>query len=449
MVSRHIYLQLLFRILMISAIALAVGYFFFGSQPIISGIFLILLAIQTALLIRYVNHTNRKIAYFFDAIKNEDFTLRFPEKLSVKSLEELNHSLNMLNVMIQEIHLKKQAQEQYYQEILRQADIGILTVNPKGHILYANPTVERLLNYTPLNHIKQFNLVDEKLYALFADLKPFESKIFQLANEREKTQLALKASAISVDGQALLLVVVQDIHKELDEKETDSWVRLIRVLTHEIMNTITPITSISESILKYFKTEKGSVPFKEFNESQIQSTVKGLEVIKGQGTDLMEFVQSYRSFLSLPKPDLALVSAKKLLDKLKILMDQENKEGHIAFDLVVDPIDLELFIDEKQISQILVNLSKNAIQSLAGIVNGELQIIAGITKKGKKYIEVIDNGPGIPPEHIDEIFVPFFTTKNTGTGIGLSLSKQIMHLHGGTIKVHSVPFVQTSFVLTF
>ncbi|TFG72609.1 MAG: histidine kinase, partial [Flavobacteriales bacterium] len=348
-----------------------------------------------------------------------------------------------------EIHLKKQAQEQYYQEILRQADIGILTVNPKGHILYANPRIERLLNYTPLNHIKQLKQVDEALYALFEDLQPFDSKIFQLANEREKTQLALKASAISVDGQALLLVMVQDIHKELDEKETDSWVRLIRVLTHEIMNTITPITSISESILKYFKTEKGSVPIKEFNESQIQNTVKGLEVIKGQGTDLMEFVQSYRSFLSLPKPDRSLVSAQNLLDKVKVLMDQENKKGTITFNVVADPVDLEFFIDEKQISQILVNLSKNAIQSLVKQENGQLNIFAGMTKNGKKYIEVRDNGPGIPPDLIDEIFVPFFTTKNTGTGIGLSLSKQIMHLHDGTIKVHSIPFIQTSFVLNF
>ncbi|MGB5820217.1 MAG: PAS domain-containing protein, partial [Saonia sp.] len=277
MVSRYIYLQLILRIVFISITALAAGFFFFNDQYILAASTLTMLAFQTAFLIRYVNHTNRKIAYFFDAIKNEDFTLRFPEKLSVKSLEELNHSLNMLNMMIQDIHLKKQAQEQYYQEILKQADIGILTVNPKGHILYANPTIEKLLNYRPLNHIKQLTQVDEKLYALFKDLKPFESKVFQLYNERGKTQLALKSTSIRIDGQPLLLVVVQDIHKELDEKETDSWVRLIRVLTHEIMNTITPITSISESILKYFKTEDGALSFQEFNETHAQNTVKGLE----------------------------------------------------------------------------------------------------------------------------------------------------------------------------
>jgi len=448
MVSRHIYLQLIFRIVMISVSAMAAGFFFFGGQYIFAGLAVIFLILLTVFLIHYVNQTNRKIAYFFDAIKNEDFTLRFPEKLSVKSLEELNHSLNMLNAMIQDIHLKKQAQEQYYQEILKQADIGILTINPKGHILYANPTVQRLLNYSPLNHIKQLNQVDKELYRLFENLEPFESQIFQLENEREKTQLSLKSTSVSVDGNSLLLVVVQDIHRELDEKETDSWVKLIRVLTHEIMNTITPITSISESILKYFKPADGKSNT-ELNDNHVQSTIKGLEVIKEQGVDLMEFVQSYRSFLSLPQPDKTLVPAQKLLEKVKVLMGQEYQHGNFDFEVVTDPIELEFFIDEKQISQILVNLSKNALQSLHGQYNGKVKIIAGSTAQGKKYIKVSDNGPGIAPDLIDEIFVPFFTTKSTGSGIGLSLSKQIMHLHGGTMKVHSVPFEETSFILGF
>jgi len=447
MVSRHIYLQLILRIIFLSLAGLAVGFFYFQERYIMAGLALLFLIILTSTLIHYVNQTNRKIAYFFDAIKNEDFTLRFPEKLSVKSLEELNHSLNMLNEMIQEIHLKKQAQEQYYQEIIKQADIGILTINEKGHILFANRTIEKLFDYTPLNHIKQLSQVDQKLYELFEELKPFQRKLVQLTNEREKKQLALKSTSISFENKELLLVVVQDIHKELDEKETDSWVKLIRVLTHEIMNTITPITSISESILKYYKTDRGLLALEDFSESHIQNTVKGLEVIKGQGGDLMEFVQSYRSFLSLPKPDKSLIRAQHLLDKVKVLMNQENDQNKIEFSVVSNPDDLELYLDEKQISQILINLSKNALQSLKGHENGKIKIAAGITKEGKKYIQVIDNGPGIPPDLIDEIFVPFFTTKDTGTGIGLSLSKQIMHLHGGAIRVSSNEY--TIFTLSF
>jgi nitrogen fixation/metabolism regulation signal transduction histidine kinase len=449
MVSRNIYFQLLFRIVLITLTSFGLAYFIFHKHYISSFLLLVVLIAQTAYLIRYVNHTNRKIAYFFDAIKNEDFTLRFPEKLSLKSLEELNHSLNMLNRMIQDIHLKKQTQEQYYQEILKQADIGIVTFNKKGHIIFSNPTVERLLNHRPLNHIKQLGQVDENLYALFETLKPFDRKLFQLTNERERRQLALKATAITFEGEELLLVVIQDIHKELDEKETDSWVRLIRVLTHEIMNTIAPITSISESLLKYFKPVKGTVMKEKLRKDVMMSTTKGLEVIHEQGKDLISFVQSYRSLLNVPEPDREIIKASKLLGRVHVLMGQHDEQAKVTLQFAAEPENLELFIDEKQISQVLVNLAKNALHSLADSEQGIIKITAGINREGKKYIEVWDNGPGIPDDIIEEIFVPFFTTKHTGTGIGLSLSKQIMRLHGGSLKVHSVPNHGTSFVMTF
>ena len=447
MVSRNIYLQLVFRVIVMTTTVIIATYFFFNEQYVAGSIGAIIMIFQTGGLIDYVNQTNRKIAYFFDAIKNEDFTLRFPEKLSVKSLEELNHSLNMLNSMIQDIHLKKQAQEQYYQEILRQADIGIFTINSKGHILYANPTVQELLNYRPLNHVKQLSQVDENLYKLFADLQPFDNTIFRLGNERGKKELSLKCTPITIEEQKLLLVVAHDIHKELDEKETDSWVKLIRVLTHEIMNTITPITSISESILNYFKKENNLEIPTHFSEQQIKNTTKGLQVIKEQGTDLMSFVQSYRTFLSIPEPDRELVPAKGLLEKVIVLLNEQKEDSTMTIKTKIDPIGLELYIDQKQMTQVLLNLGKNAKQSLEGIDDGYIHFTAGINTMNKKFIQVTDNGAGIPENLIDEIFVPFFTTKNSGTGIGLSLSKQIMRLHGGSINVSTGEI--TRFTLTF
>ncbi|MDO6515750.1 sensor histidine kinase [Zobellia uliginosa] len=447
MVSKHIYIQLVLRIVLLTVTALGLGFLFFSERYIFSGIFFLLLILQTFSLIHFVNQTNRKIAYFFDAIKNEDFTLRFPEKLSVKSLKELNQSLNTLNSAIQNIHIKKQAQEQFYQEILKQADIGIMTINPKGHILFANPTIETLFNFHPLNHVKQLNQIDEKLYELFSRLKPFESNVYQLVNEREKRELALKATSISVDGQALLLVIVQDIQKELEEKETDSWVKLIRVLTHEIMNAITPITSISESILKYYKKEETLLDIGELSEEHLRSTVKGLEVIKDQGSDLMTFVQSYRKFLSVPEPERELIPAETLLDKVSLLLENKSEHENITIETNVLPDDLELYVDVKQMVQVLLNLGKNAQQSIADNPNGKIIFKAGVNSKDKKFVQVIDNGAGIPEELINEVFVPFFTTKNTGTGIGLSLSKQIMRLHRGTIQVNSKE--NTVFTLTF
>lgn len=402
---------------------------------------------QVYSLITFINSTNRKIAYFFDAIKNEDFTLRFPERVTIKSFKELNQSLNRVNGLIQEVHLQLQIRENYYQEILKQANIGIMTFNEKGHILFSNPTLEKLLNYSPLNHLKQLNKIDEGLYAIFEPFEPFERKLFQLTNEREQKQLALKCTKMTMDKNPLLLVVAQDIHHELDKKETESWVRLIRVLTHEIMNTITPITSISDSILKHFK----SVELESSNEkdkNKMASSIKGLEVIREQGGDLMDFVQSYRSILSVPKPDRSLVSAQKLFDKVQVLTSKE-KIKNVEVNWLVKPSDLELYIDEKQITQVLINLVKNAFHSLEGMDNGKIQVIAAVNESGKEYIQVRDNGPGIPKELIDEIFVPFFTTKDKGTGIGLSLSKQMIQQHGGSLKLHSVPNQQTTFTLLF
>ncbi|PWL39963.1 histidine kinase [Flagellimonas aquimarina] len=449
MASRNFYVQLIFRVLLITLTALALAFAIFKPWYFTLAFSAIFLVAQVYSLITFINSTNRKIAYFFDAIRNEDFTLRFPEKVSIKSFKELNQSLNRVNGLIQEVHLQLQIREQYYQEILKQASIGIMTFNEKGHILFSNPTVEKLLNYTPLNHIKQLAQVDEGLYQVFKSFKPFDRKLFQLTNEREQIQLALKSTPITLDEKSLILVVVQDIHEELDEKETESWVRLIRVLTHEIMNTITPIASISDSIIKYFKKEGKVVPSNSLDETQIKNTLKGLEVIKEQGGNLMDFVQSYRSLLNVPEPNRAIVSGKKLLGKIEVLMSTRQEEGYTNFKTECNPENLEFFIDEKQITQVLINLGKNALQSIKETKKGQVHIVAGIENDGVKYIEVRDNGPGIPSDLIDEIFVPFFTTKNEGTGIGLSLSKQVMQLHGGSLKVRSVPNQETVFRLAF
>ena len=216
MASRNFYIQLILRVIFITITAVVLAfsvafkwYFFFG-------LCVLFLVAQVFSLITFINRTNRKIAYFFDAIKNEDFTLRFPEGVTIESFKELNKSLNRVNGLIQEVHMQLQIREQYYQEILKQASIGIMTYNEKGHILFANPTLEKLLDYTPLNHIKQLKQVDETLYQIFKNFNPFERKLFQLSNEREQIQLALKSTPLMLNGQSLQLVVVQDIHKELD-----------------------------------------------------------------------------------------------------------------------------------------------------------------------------------------------------------------------------------------
>ncbi|MFK7755866.1 MAG: PAS domain-containing sensor histidine kinase, partial [Flavobacteriales bacterium] len=333
-----------------------------------------------------------------------------------------------------------------YQEILKQAEIGIMTVNDKGHVLFANPTVKKMFNTQQLNHLRQLERVDKKLFSLLSNLEPIDRKLFQLTNERETVQMLIKSTEVKLNEKPLQLVIVQDINNELDQKETDSWMKLIRVLTHEIMNSVAPITSISQSILGYYKTDEGIIAAEDLNEKHISNTVKGLEVIKSQGDDLMSFVKSYRSVLSVPEPEKKPINVVKLLEKLEVLFSEEISPDNVS--LEVYPQEIELFADEKQITLVLINLLKNATQALTA-EGGTIKLSAGVNDKSQKYIQVKDNGPGIPSDVLDQIFVPFFTTKDDGSGIGLSLSKQIMQIHGGGLSVRSEIGVGSSFLVWF
>lgn len=449
MASKNYYFQLIVRIIFISLLAFTVAFTWLNDYIYFSITSMILLVMQVVLLIKYFNQTNRKIAYFFESIKNDDFTVRFSEETNPKSLKELHQSLNNVNDLIREAQIKNRTQENYYQEILKQAKIGVLILNKKGHILFSNPTSKQLFNCQQLNHIRQLEKIDKKLFKLLAELKPFERTLFPLTNERETTQLLIKSTEIVLNDETLKLITIQDINNELDEKETDSWMKLIRVLTHEIMNTITPISSISESILNYYKNDKGILSLTQVDEALIKNTIKGLEIIKEQGNDLMSFVQSYRNILNIPIPDKKIIDVQQLLEKVKLLASQETGFDTITFRIKNTSEVIEIFADEKQITLVLINLLKNAIQALHKKKGGLIELTSGITTDNEKYIKIKDNGSGISKELIDQIFVPFFTTKTNGSGIGLSLSKQIMQLHGGSLSVHSVPNEETSFLLVF
>nr|BFF38216.1 ATP-binding protein [Tenacibaculum mesophilum] len=449
MISNNFYLHTFIRVFIIVVCAIGFVYYLLEETYIISALFFVGIIATAVSLVYIFNTTNQKLARFFLSVKSEDFSLKFPENSNIKSIRNLNKSLNSLNDIVQKAHLDNQLKERYYQEIINQVNIGIMTFNDKGHILFANPKIEELLNYKPLNNIKQLLQVDEKLYETLKNPELRKTKLIQLTNEREKKQIAIKATSIILQEQELLLVVAQDIESELSKKEVDSWTRLFRVLTHEIMNTITPITSISQSILKYYKTPENVSLEEHIDTTKIENTVRGLEIIGEQSINLMEFVQSYRSLFSIPKPNKTFIRVEELLEKIAVLMRQEEINMKIIFDKEGITSDLKIFADEKQISQVLINLVKNAIDSLKEVEEGEVILRAGITNQEVPFVKITDNGPGIVLEIMDEIFIPFFTTKNGGTGIGLSLSKHIMHLHGGNLTVTSIPNEETTFMLLF
>jgi two-component system nitrogen regulation sensor histidine kinase NtrY len=292
--------------------------------------------------------------------------------------------------------------------------------------------------------------VDIKLYNAFLSLQQDNQNQFvKVRNENGIRQLSLQVTSFKRHDNALRIVSVHDISNELDAKEIESWQKLIRVLTHEIMNSIAPITSLSETLLNYYKlNDEATVKTASVDDQKIANTVKGLEVINERGTGLIQFVESYRRLTGLSKPIRKPLVVKELIEHLLLLLENEPNFQLIQKHIEISSTDLVVEADITQLSQALINLIKNAIQAVEKEENPVITIMASRSSSGYIEISVQDNGPGISTEIVDQIFIPFFTTKERGTGIGLSLTRQIMKNHGGSIEVFSLPN-NTRFVLKF
>ena len=403
-------------------------------------------------IIRIFNRVPEKISYFFNAVENEDSTLYFSETIQHRSTKELNTSLNLVNRLIQDVKLRNREQEQYYGTLLEQVATGIVVINENGNILQANSSAKKLLNYQSLTHIEQLKRVDPNLHQAFLLLKEESTHQFvKTTHHNTIRHLSLQATTFKDHKKTLRIISIHDISNELDAKELESWQKLIRVLSHEIMNSITPITSLSETLLNYFIP-----PEKPVDKTTVANTVKGLEVINERGIGLIRFVESYRKLTRLSKPVLKHIDLRNLIERLLLLLENEPDFQRIQFsvetgtsDINVETgtPDISVEADEAQLSQVLINLIKNAMYAVKDVANPHISVRAHYSQNGRCEIEVIDNGPGIPPEIMEQIFIPFFTTKENGSGIGLSLSRQIMKNHGGSIETVSSPG-STVFTLT-
>jgi signal transduction histidine kinase len=306
-----------------------------------------------------------------------------------------------------------------------------------------------MLGLDVLNHINQLDRISRTLFQAVQQIKPFEQKLVSVTSERGTIELSLKATSFKMQTDELLLLSVQDIRNELDEKELDSWMKLIRVLMHEIMNSIAPITSLSESLSKLFTVDGTLVLREQIDEKTISTTARGLGVIGEQGNGLIQFVESYRKLTRVPKPDQKIFKVEELVNRMKVLYSSLENSDRVKLAVVVNPPELELFADENLISQVLLNLLKNALEALNGRTDGLIRIMVKVGKNNRPEITVADNGSGIPDEIMEQVFVPFFTTRENGSGIGLSLSRQIMRVHGGSLQVRSVPGKETVFSMIF
>ncbi len=444
MASKYFYHNVIIRVLLIVLSSLLLWVIIDDWQFIV--IILALLIAQIVSLIYFLNHTNRKIAFFFEAIKNDDSTLYFPLITKSKTVKELNHSLNEVNDLVKNIRLEVQAQEQYYQMLLEEAETGILSIDEKGHIHFSNHAAKKYLQVNTLTHINQFQNIDKGLWQVLKNMRPGQKKHLKFQTEKDSYEISLKSSQLTIKDQKILLVVMQDIRSEMEDNESESWIRLIRVLTHEIMNSVTPITSLSESLTYYLSDKEADSKPTMSSEKKLEKAISGLNVIKEQSQSLLHFVESYRQLTRLPKLEIKTFSGSDFLSTIRILSQSCLNPQEVNLITAIDPPGHMIVGDQEQLTQVLLNIVKNAYESVDTLKESCIEIRIAATEHGTQIL-VEDNGPGIPPENINEVFTPFFTTKDTGTGVGLSLSKQIVRNHGGTITVQSQPGVKTRFTI--
>jgi len=449
MISKSLYLNILIRLLLIITLSVLVGVLIVMDQSprylFICIFLIILLAIN---LLTFMNRTNRKIRFFFDSVRNDDSSLSFSVDEKDKSLREIYNSMNRVNRQIQQLKIENRNQEQYFQILLEHIATGIITYVDNGYIMHTNSAAKRLLSTDVLTHLKQIERIDQKLFHAIKTIKPNERRLIAFTVEHNEIQLSLKATSFRTNDKELVILSIQDIKNELDEKELESWMKLIRVLMHEIMNSITPITSLSESLSRIYTSGGDPVLPQQVTDKTIKTTLQGLNVIMEQGKGLMSFVESYRKLTRVPEPEKKSFRVADLLSRIQILYGSLDKSDRINLTFSLKDPDLEIYADQNLISQVLINLVKNALEANENNPDGNIRILAGTDNNNHPEICVIDNGPGITEENLDEIFVPFFTTRQNGSGIGLSISKQIMKMHGGNLRVRSNPGKETVFCLS-
>ena len=439
MTNKHFYRAIIIRFICIVGLTIAATYLFFvGHQFIWSAVIMLVVIGFGINTIVYFNQVNQWIASFLLGIENEDTTLKIPKKTGNKAIDEVFKGLHRLNELFRTTKIEIGTQEKYYLSIINQSATGLFSVNEQGRIININPAAEKLTGLIAFHHINSLSRISDTLpgFILKAN-KGHDSESAVFENQKGQ-KLLFKLSEIITSAEVIKLVVVSDITKELDIREVDAWIKLARTLSHEIMNNIAPITTLSQVTLNYFVRNEKVVSANNINQETVNKTIKGLKVIEERSSGLLKFVDNYRKFTKLPEPDLRKVDLTKLISNVLLVCSGFGNYKAIQVEEYL-PDSLITVTDEDLLSQVLINLIKNALETYGENDTIENPVIQIRVSKGthRNTIEICNNGEEIPPELREQIFVPFFTTKESGSGIGLSLSKQIMLKLGGDISLHT------------
>jgi two-component system, NtrC family, nitrogen regulation sensor histidine kinase NtrY len=409
------------------------------------------LLVQIVALLRLIEKPRKELTRFFEAIEYSDFTESFSVSARDKSLEPMRIAFERVIQAFQKTRAEKEAHFRYLQTVIQHVGIGILAFKPDGRINLVNQRAKKNLGMMQLRHIDQLSRLDPDLPLILRRMESGERTQVQALNpvSEETVTLSLHATHFILQNEPLTLISVQNIQSELEEKELEAWQNLIRVLTHEIVNSVTPIASLASTANRLLEKVMGRIGECPDWKEPLGDVGQAVETIESRSQGLLKFVESYRRLTRIPKPEFQIVPVRGLFDRVSTLMTPKFLEKGVRFSPGVEPETLEITADPNLIEQVLINLLQNALDWAGRRPAGDVALSAGMGSKGRPVIRVRDNGPGIEKDALEKIFIPFFTTKPEGSGIGLSLSRQIMRMHGGNISVQSAPGEETVFTLKF
>jgi two-component system nitrogen regulation sensor histidine kinase NtrY len=440
-------LSILSRVIILFVVLTVEAYFVVNSQIVYAVMLSPVLIYQVFNFYLFHKRAQREVEEFVEAIHYRDFSRHFNVKLAPAGLQPLRAGFNEINLAFKQIAREKETQYQYLQKILELVDTGILSYNIEdGKVVWMNEALKNLLQVPYLRTIESMDIRDAALHAQVKDLKPGETLITEVHPEKTTIKILLSATAFQTDGSTYKLIAFQNINEALDETENNAWQKLLRVLTHEIMNSVAPISSLAGTLKERLHE---SMPVLVDQNNSVEDLEMGIDTIRRRSENLLKFVDTYRNLNKIQTLNLTTAYVRDIFENLYQLMEPTLESKNIELDIILKDTSLQLEADINLVEQMLINLVINAIDAVKNKANPLISLSGTVNTNKKVIIKVADNGYGMDKDVLDKIFVPFFTTKKTGSGIGLSLCKQIMQLHKGSIAVQSAVGEGTTFTLQF
>ena len=446
MVYRNFRINVVIRLVLIVLLLGFFSFYLFVSsnyiRSIYLGIFILLLLIE---LFWYIDKRNRELTTFLKSLLNDDFSSRFKDAGKGKSFESFYKTMNSITEKFHNLSAEKEIQFQYMQALIQHVKVGIISFDSEGRIHIVNHAFRYFFN---IPRIRKDSLIDDlnpDIIDLLCKIQSEEKKIIKVQQKGKNISLVINATEFKLEDKQYKLISAQNIREELEKQELEAWQKLIRILTHEIMNSVTPILSLSSSLYDLIETKNSKV--KQFDEKLIQSLQSGLEAIVDRSTGLMRFTEAYKTLTRIPPPKIKSVRSDELAHRINTLFKTQTEEKNIGFSVELLSKPWSVQCDIELLDMVFINLIKNSIQALENKTNTQIKVRLRTTGKSKTIIEIEDNGKGMAQEVMNQIFVPFYTTKPDGSGIGLSVSNQIIRSHDGTIHVESEPGKGTVFFI--